>query len=157
MFHTHISSVCCKCFICLRRMFHSNVSCFREVCSESHGACFGCWGIGCGELGAGGWGMACLGPVDGGVVVLIPTSGSRPHGERGAGSLGRSRRHSNRAGCVCGASEHPSTSHALIFLTLSRINLTSSQVDLSKRPVCIIYDIDNCWLFLLNLEWGVLR
>jgi hypothetical protein len=111
----YVANVSSASDVCSIQMFHVSERCV------SHGACFGCRGIRCGELGAGGWGVPCLGPVDGGVLVLIPTSGSRSRGERGAGSLGRSRRHSNRAGCVCGASGHPGTSHALIFLTLSHI------------------------------------
>jgi hypothetical protein len=31
MFHTHVSSVCSKCFICFRRMLHLSVSCFRRA------------------------------------------------------------------------------------------------------------------------------
>jgi hypothetical protein len=42
--------------------------------------------------------VASLRSVDEGVLVLVPAPGSRPLGERGAVSLGRSRRHNDKGG-----------------------------------------------------------
>jgi len=37
MFHTHVVSVCYKCFICFRHMLRSSVSCFSGMFRESLG------------------------------------------------------------------------------------------------------------------------
>ena len=53
--HTHVASVCSKCFICFRRMLHLSVSCFRDMFRES-------WGH---DPGTGGRDAASQGPADG--------------------------------------------------------------------------------------------
>ena len=69
MFHTHVASVCSKCFIntyVTFKCFILQVFHVLAVCSESHG------GNAPGSCGRG-------------VLVLIPSPGSHLHGKRGGG------------------------------------------------------------------------
>jgi hypothetical protein len=69
MFHTHVVSVCSKCFICFRHMLHSFSCCkcfiFQRYVQRVISPWPGHQGKGRDEPGAGGWGARRVwGPAD---------------------------------------------------------------------------------------------
>jgi hypothetical protein len=84
------------------QVFHVFKGVFRESWGHGLGARGWAWRAGCPRMGhAGGeWlrRVASLRSVDEGVLILILAPSSRPLGERGAVSLGRSREHSDKGG-----------------------------------------------------------
>jgi hypothetical protein len=102
------------------------------------GACLERRGIGHGEPGAGGrdawvqWTGTCSSSS------RLPSPARVEREERGhwGGAAGTA----TGAGCVCGASGRPGTSHTIIYNIVTynvEIDSISSQQDLSKRPVYI--------------------
>ena len=107
MFHTHVASVCSKYLICFRRMLHTSVSrckcfVFQRYVQRVMGARPERQGKGCGEPGAGRWGVwRAWGPTDGGVLILILALGSRLCEERGGGVAGKVPQAQRQGAGVC--------------------------------------------------------
>jgi hypothetical protein len=116
MFYTHVASVCVSNVssasdVCCIQVFHvASVSCFREVCLESHGAQTRRWRRGAASQGPTcGWGARrAWGPMDGACSSSFRLSGPT-RTERG-GIRGKERRAQGRprrmgAGYACVADE----------------------------------------------------
>jgi hypothetical protein len=111
MFHTHVASVCSECFICFRLMLHLSVSCCKcfkryvqGVMGHGPGAKEGAQRSGGQWIGR----TVHLGSCRRGVLVLIPTLGSR-RVERAEGIRGRSSGRRVRYMCGVGRGERGPT------------------------------------------------
>ena len=91
MFHTHVVSICFKCFICFKRMFRSSVSCCKcfvfQWCSESYGGMARAPGEGARRAGCRRmWHGTRLGSCGRGMLVLVLAPARRERRGSGGGA-----------------------------------------------------------------------